>query len=107
MSKASDEVLAERQRQIDAEGYDASHDDDHSPEDIVRAGLTYALLSLAHPDHRGDVSIGLNSGGVKINWKDHAKLLWPWVDGPKPKNMRRDLVRAAALLIAAVDRMDA
>lgn len=106
-TKAACEVLAERQRQIDVEGYDAKHDSDHTPEQFVWAAIAYAMLSMQHPDKNGDRSLGLNSGGEDIRWTEHARLLWPWPGGPKPKGQRRDLIRAAALILAALDRMDA
>lgn len=106
MSKASDEVLAERQRQISEEGYNDAHDDMHTALELARAGIAYALLAQAHPDRNGDVSIGLNGAHVQFDWERHAKLIWPWAFGLKPKSIRRDLTRAAALLIAALDRLE-
>jgi len=106
MSKARDEVLADRQRQMDQEGYDRTHDAEHDPEELIRAALVYTLTSLAHPDANGHVSVGMECRGVKLNWMESATALWPWDGGPKPKTQRRDLVRAAALLIAALDRLE-
>lgn len=106
MTNASDEVLAERQRQITNEGYTSAHDDDHEPDELVRAGIAYALTSLAHPDKDGTVSVGMIHRGVRSNWLESANSIWPWDQGPKPQTMRRDLVRAAALLLAALDRID-
>ncbi len=72
-------VLAERQRQIIMEGYDAHHDAEHSPRLLARAGACYFL------------------GG------EPGRALWPFLDGYKPDNddMRRDLVRGCALGLAA------
>lgn len=72
----------------------------------VRAAAAYIFTAHAHPKRNGDVSVGFNTGGVSINWMTHAHALWPWRGGSKPKSRRRDLVRAAALLIAALDRME-
>ena len=87
---AIDDVLAERQRQIEAEGLSPEHDDEHESGEMARAAACYALSSAGY---RAD---------------DVAVLrLWPWCDGSwKPKNSRRDLVRAAALLIAEIERID-
>lgn len=87
MSKAIDDVIAERQRQINVEGYDLSHDDGHRRGDLAQAGASYALRASGY----------LNA----------AHDYWPWEDSSwKPKDMRSDLVRAAALIIAEIERFD-
>ena len=89
MSKAIDDVVDERQRQIGAEGFDAMHDDEHARGDLAVAGACYALHTDAHPD-AGD-----------------PPPEWPWEpQWWKPKDTRRDLVRAAALIIAEIERID-
>lgn len=84
MSAFAMAVLAERQRQISAEGYDEHHDNSHDVREIASAGAAYL--------------IGLVGG--------HG--LWPWNDGFKPdtKDMRRDLVRGGALALAAGELHD-
>lgn len=92
MSKATDDVLAERQRQIEAEGWTEEHDDAHEVGDLAAAGASYA----------GSAWLWLRCGEP-----DPAPTLWPWAaEWWKPKNPRRDLVRAAALLIAEIERLD-
>jgi len=83
MSQGEIDVLAERQRQIEIEGWTPEHDEEVNTDgELVRAAVCYAVLAL-HDD-----------------W-------WPWADvWWKPKNRRRDLVRAAALIIAEIDRLD-
>ena len=90
MSKASDDVLAERQRQITVEGYDADHDATHAePAALARAAGCYVLYADAYP----------NEG--------QPPPQWPWSDDFwKPKGYRRDLVRAGALIIAEIERID-
>ncbi|MFA5824777.1 MAG: hypothetical protein WC825_02260 [Gallionellaceae bacterium] len=97
MNKAIEDVLAERQRQIQQEGWSATHDDEHDSGDLCCAGSAYAL-----------------NAGCQINpymqqSLEHPPAMWPaawdrswW----KPKDPRRDLVRAAALIIAEIERMD-
>ncbi|HLH95045.1 MAG TPA: hypothetical protein VKW08_07995 [Xanthobacteraceae bacterium] len=88
MSAAALAVLAERRRQIDAEGWTAEHDDAHAPGDLARAGAAYAIYG----------------NGVRAKT---AELVWPWApDWWKPHNIRRDLVRGAALILAEIERFD-
>jgi hypothetical protein len=79
-----DEVAAERQRQITGEGYSRAHDDhEHDDGSIAIAAACYAL-----PLELYDVDI------------------WPWAGRINRKDRRRDLVRAAALLVAEIERLD-
>lgn len=94
MSKATDDVLTERQRQIEAEGWSAAHDDDHMLGDLAIAGACYAIESTPYRLPRNAPR------QVEPN-------LWPWAsDWWKPKDPRRNLVRAAALIIAEIERLD-
>jgi len=100
MSKASDDVLAERQRQIGAEGFDAAHDDGHDDDRaLARASFCY----LGHYVRRQWVF-----GHDPENYKaEEPPDEWPWdFEWWKPKDPRRDLVRAAALLLAQIEQMD-
>lgn len=100
MSKAIDDVLAERRRQVEVEGWTAEHDDVHSGGELALAASVYAdpyprmvTRSRCMEDRGGTV------------WQQPER--WPW--GPewyKPKDRRRDLIRAAALLIAEIERID-
>lgn len=81
-----DEIEVERKRQIEVEGYRGDHDDRHEPGTLAQAAAAYASASVGDAD---------------------AGLLWPWhPDEFKPKDPRRDLIRAAALLIAEIERLD-
>lgn len=79
------DVLAERKRQIEVEGFTAAHDDTNyrDENELVKAAVCFAEPAL-------------------------YSLIWPWNaswwkirDG-----RRRCLVKAAALLIAAIDWLD-
>lgn len=83
------DVLMERRRQIDQEGWSLEHDDKHSSGDLSAAAGCYALFSALHPD----------AGQPPEQWPWSRK--W-W----KPKEHRRNLVRAAAMLIAEIERID-
>lgn len=102
LTQAATDVLAERQRQIKVEGWTASHDDlEHVPGLLSSAAVCYALNAstwLRNPNaSRADYA-----GMSPINWTN-----WPWEEKWwKPKNERRDLVRAAALILAEIERLD-
>ena len=71
------------------------HDDQHDHSEMAYAAASYALSAADY-----------YLGGSKTRWFSIPKV-WPWPDGAwKPKNARRDLVRAAALIIAEIERLD-
>lgn len=99
------ELFKERVKQILHDHYDFEHDAKHSPGCLARAGAAYALLDVKAP------AITYHSDGMKASFQMELKLLssflWPWDDDSfKPKDPRRNLVRAAALIIAEIERMD-
>jgi len=86
------EVLAERMRQIDI-GYDAEHDDQHMSGEIARAAACYAV----HPQVR---LFGIDRLQVPTQ-------VWPYRWEFAPESATRDnLIKAAAMLIAEVERLD-
>lgn len=113
MGTALDDIAAERARQISAEGWTPEHDDEHNDASMARAAACYALLSdplratpVAHRrvwvPHPGADELS-RAQGV---YKDVPKY-WPWhADWWKPKNQRADLVRAGALIVAEIERLD-
>jgi hypothetical protein len=94
MTDAIEEIRAERERQQSVEGWSWEHDDTHSGFELARAAACYA------------VHAGLSDESRKIigmKWPD----VWPfyaclW----KPKDRRHDLVRAGALIVAEIERLD-
>ncbi len=95
-SGAFGDVLDERLRQVMEEGWTPEHDDQHSTGQLARAAACYALSG-------GGVSRSLWPDGPPAG----STLFWPWsARWWKPKDARRDLVRAAALLIAEIERID-
>lgn len=88
--KALLDVFNERQRQINAEGWTPEHDDIHTVGELARAASCYALPN--HTTHRNE----------------HVTALWPWGSSWwKPSDdPRRNLVKAAALILAEIERLD-
>lgn len=97
-SQAINDVLVERVRQLSEEGYDAAHDDAHKNGELAMAAACYTIGAFygwePKPDADGEV------------WQPAMfEVTWPW-DSAKPKDKRRDLVRAAALILAELERID-
>lgn len=86
----ADELLDERKRQVEQEGWTAEHDDAHELGDLGDAAACYAMSP------GGTIASGAQS------------RLWPW-DRKWLKqrgDRRRDLVKAGGLIIAEIERLD-
>jgi hypothetical protein len=95
---AIDDIAAERSRQVTQEGWSPAHDDEHVNGEMATAAAVYAL----HPFHWHFV-IESRSGRRLMSWRD----FWPWSEAWfKPTNRRRNLVKAAALIVAEIERLD-
>lgn len=97
-SKAVEDVIAERARQVSQEGFDDTHDDIHTNGALSRAAACYALQSS-----------DLGREGVYFlgRWRSITDLHWPWdSDWWKPTTPRRNLVKAGALILAEIERLD-
>ncbi|MDS9763906.1 hypothetical protein RMF19_26305 [Pseudomonas aeruginosa] len=87
------DVQAERRRQIEAEGWTPEHDDEHSHGQMARAAACYALAGSSAP----------NDGTAALL----VSLAWPWDEQWwKPSTARRDMVKACALALAEIERLD-
>ncbi|GEM_PF-741891 len=95
-SKAALDVTAERRRQIEAEGWGNVHDDSHTNFELTKAAISYAQAAAISEKDRTREFANKN---VPSRWP-WSKVWW------KPKDRRTDLVRAAALLIAEIERLD-
>ncbi|MFM0328214.1 hypothetical protein [Paraburkholderia strydomiana] len=85
---AARDVLAERQRQVSAEGWTPEHDDDHTEAEMALAAACYAMAA----------------GGYA---KGQTPPIWPWsLSWWKPAYGRRDLIKAGALILAEIERVD-
>lgn len=101
-------IAAERQRQVEVEGWDAEHDDAHPKGALAKAAACYAV---GEPVFRNAGPFDHDSSDR--GWRgpyprgDSYTPLWPWSsDWWKPKDRRRDLIRAAALIVAELERID-
>lgn len=93
LTAAVADVLAERQRQVRQEKWTPEHDDEHRDGDMARAAAAYVLSDSDVP--------------VLAKLAEADRPIWPWsLRWWKPKDGRRNLVRAAALLVAEIERLD-
>lgn len=81
------EILRERERQVNEEGYNAKSDDAYVKNELIGAAIAYNMSAA------GNSSL--------------AAYCWPWgLASFKPTTQRRDLIKAAALLVAEIERLD-
>lgn len=88
---AIDLIAKERQRQVNEEGWTPEHDDQHAKGELARAAACYAV-----PDNYR----------VRVHYLSE---LWPWELKwwkPAPDNRKRELIKAAALIVAEIERID-
>ncbi len=97
LSTAARDVVVERRRQIEVEGFTPEYDlEEHAAGDLALAALCYLQAIGERASMTSEEML-----------RRHPPDLWPWDDEWwKPKNNRRDLVRAAALIIAEIERID-
>lgn len=89
MQTAIELIRAERKRQIDAEGWTPEHDDAHECHELSEAAACYAL----------GVKTAVAPDGTRVP-------LWPWDESWwKPTDRVRDLVKAGALIVAEIERL--
>jgi hypothetical protein len=80
------EVFVERLRQIIEEGHGVEQDDAYTDYQLPRAAVCYAIRGAGLPPHK-------------------STLYWPWNPAAfKPTGDDRDLIKAAALILAELQR---
>lgn len=95
-SQALLDVASERRRQIKVEGWTPHHDDQHTDGSLAQAAAAYALKARSDESHTNGQHMR-----EPYLWPDSWHTSW-W----KPKTRRGDLVKAAALIIAEIERLD-
>lgn len=85
------DALRERARQVTGEGWTPEHDDAHRKGELIHAALCYAT----------------HAGSDEVFRRYTRPSGWPWEHSWwKPTTPRGDLVKAIALLLAELDRLD-
>jgi hypothetical protein len=83
VSAATVLIVAERGRQIEAEGYTPEHDAEHGRASLARAAIEYEY--------------------ARFGWR-WPSVFWPWDKAAfKPRDRVNNLIRAGALYLAALD----
>lgn len=107
LSKALIDVMNERDRQWNEEGWTPEHDDAHQYGELAMAAAAYACNT---PTHRKQIDVFANrigGGQSRVGWFMPHLLLWPFEQKWwKPRDARADLVRAGALILAEIERLD-
>jgi hypothetical protein len=87
-TRAVRDVIAERRRQVEVECWAPEHDDRHGAHELAEAAACYCLSSARKPF-------------------DYFETMWPWERWWfKVSDPRRDLVKAGALVLAEIERLD-
>lgn len=83
-------IAAERNRQVEEEGWTPEHDDTHDEGELASAAAVYALPMDEYTN------------------EDDRMLIWPWEYAwykPTPDDRLGELVKAGALIAAEIDRL--
>lgn len=89
--KAIDDILAERERQIREEEWTLEHDDTYTAGELVMAAVCYAFNTVRN----------------MVWYPGEMPVDWPWdAEWWKPTIPRRDLIKAGALILAEIERLD-
>ncbi len=95
-SEALEDLWRERQRQMDGDGFSAARDDAHDKGELAGAAACYAL-NACRPGSQ-DVAAAVSAA---------MRAIWPWAPyWWKPGDRRHDLVKAGALILAEIERLD-
>lgn len=97
-TKAVNDILAERERQTGKLGWTPEHDDDHVKGELAAAAACYAVGAM--------LRVPMPAANIGP-WSRSRKMLWPWAESDwRPSSARRNLVKAGALILAEIERLD-
>jgi hypothetical protein len=106
LTKAASDVLAERKRQIEREGWTPEHDNGHGHGSMALAAACYAAHTGTDCLIESRINLSTKNADL-FAAQEFVRRFWPWDwEWWKPKDRRRNLVRAAALLLAEIERLD-
>lgn len=104
LSQAARDVLAERRRQVEAEGWTSEHDDQHDEGEMCFAAAGYAAVAS---DNLQAISRDIDRDlTLDDNVYPPTNYPWPRSWEFKPCTPRRALVKAGALILAEIERID-
>lgn len=94
-TQAATDVIAERARQVEGEGRRPEQDDQYTEGQLAEAASSYAIHATLYTTEQ-----------IR-KWDTVNFAIWPWNrTWWKPTTRRRNLVKAAALLLAEIERLD-
>lgn len=99
------EVLAERKRQVEKEGWSLAHDDAHDTGELARAAGYFAMAAAMNDITRREMETTGGSADAEIAALQYLRPDWE----PKSlrlKGRRRELLIGAALMMAEIERLD-
>lgn len=107
-----EEIAAERKRQIETEGFSTAHDDEHKDGEMALAAACYATPVNLYQKQRMIGGVGFRDPWPwpwslhwdKRHWNDDGRLVANKHVIGEPR--RRMLIKAAALLVAEIERLD-
>jgi hypothetical protein len=100
-SDALRDVASERRRQIEVEGWTPEHDNENSRGEMAAAAAAYA--------HAAERSVHPLNKKTGHGYETQPPNIWPscWSDDWwKPAEPRRMLLKAGALILAEIERLD-
>ena len=114
-------IAEERQRQIDVEGYTKEHDMLHDEREFRNAAASYMMPNSIRPtlDVTDKLDVQPSYAVIYDHYSSDGTLhklrvlppyIWPWNEQswkPTPLDRVRELVKAGALIAAAIDRLQA
>ena len=99
MPRAWRDVMDERVRQTTVEGWTPEHDGEHDEGELAAAAGSYAINAACMLSPYD----GVPRDELPDTWPPEWDVKW-WK--PSPDNPRRDLVKAGALILAEIERLD-
>lgn len=97
LTRAEEDVIMERSRQVLVENWTAEHDDGHVGGEMATAASAYAVAGSYEAELTGIETAMIIDELWPVAWDTR------WF---KPTTPRRNLVKAAAMLIAEIERLD-
>jgi hypothetical protein len=96
LTTATVDVLTERRRQISVEGWTPEHDDEHVSDELAALAAFYAMPPAARDWDASSTGYGPRLGDAILpcDWEANGK------------ERRQELVIAAALILAEIERID-
>jgi hypothetical protein len=103
------EIAAERQRQIEAEGWTPEHDDEHHDGALAMAAALYATPRPLYEVNQWETGVSWFEAKwpfKRLGRDDIGPVIVPDGDKRRTTPRRRQLVKAAALIVAEIERLD-